>query len=99
MAQADRVMTTTSDPAGRGAAAGRRSWTVTRRTGPARWSSGSTLGSVVGWGPSDRQSLRVPLAFTLYGHYVGWTISGTDLPWDLVELAVDFDMGREVVDG
>lgn len=53
-------------------------------------------GAVVGWGPfPTANSLQSPLAFTLYGHYVGWTISGTDLPWDLVELAVDFDMGRE----
>ena len=56
----------------------------------------NAVGSVVGWGPfPTANSLQSAVSFTLYGHYVGWTISGTDLPWDLVEIAVDFDMGRE----
>lgn len=38
---------------------------------------------------------QAPARISMFGHYIGWTISGTDLPWDLTAEAIEYTLGRE----
>ena len=55
----------------------------------------SVTGNAVQWVPTNTGLLQEAALCTVFGHRIGWTITGTDLSWDLSGVAIEYDAGRE----
>jgi hypothetical protein len=63
------------------------------------WAGSAPLnasGQIVQWiSVSGFVVFQTAASLSVFGHYLGWTITGTDVPWDLSGIAVEYDLGRE----